>query len=243
MSDLMLNHGLLAKPSPAVAGLARAFTLSTVRRLDGRRKGEVVRFLAGALLLEPPEPHGEPIVSLVGADLRGLDLSRAPVASATLAGADLRNARFDGAQLFDDDFSGANLAGASFRSAVVVDADFDHANLSAASFSSAEVAASTGRRVVLDSTCLSRASFADVSFHGVVSLRDAVGRGVSFRHAVGLKYLLTTDAALTDVEANDASELPKRWLQPGPDPLRTGAKGSVLCAAPPSGATTRSADA
>jgi hypothetical protein len=46
MSGLMLNKKLLAsKFDSPVRAVARTVTLTTLRRLDGERKGEVVRFL------------------------------------------------------------------------------------------------------------------------------------------------------------------------------------------------------
>jgi hypothetical protein len=52
MSDLMLNKRLLSStPRDAVRPVARAVTLTTLRRLDSSRKGDVVRFLKEARLL------------------------------------------------------------------------------------------------------------------------------------------------------------------------------------------------
>src|SRR4051794_2304552 len=51
MSDLMLNRNLLSsKPADAVRSVARTVTLTTLRRFDGARKGEVVRFVDEARL-------------------------------------------------------------------------------------------------------------------------------------------------------------------------------------------------
>ena len=51
MSGLMLDKNLLtSKEGDAVRAVARTVTLTTLRRLDGSRKGEVVRFLAEARL-------------------------------------------------------------------------------------------------------------------------------------------------------------------------------------------------
>lgn len=52
MSDLMLDRRLLrSKPGADVRRVARTATLTAVRRLDGPRRGLVVRFLAEARLL------------------------------------------------------------------------------------------------------------------------------------------------------------------------------------------------
>jgi len=52
MSKLMLERHLLnSRRGSPLRKVARAITLTTLRRLDGRRKGEVVRFLHEAGLL------------------------------------------------------------------------------------------------------------------------------------------------------------------------------------------------
>jgi hypothetical protein len=94
MSDLMLNKRLLSpKPHAAVRSVARTITLTTLRRLDGARKGEVVQFLQESRLIEV---SGSPLplagANLTGADLRGADLTDADLTGADLAGAYLMGA-------------------------------------------------------------------------------------------------------------------------------------------------------
>jgi uncharacterized protein YjbI with pentapeptide repeats len=98
--------------------VARTATLTAVRRLDGRRKGEVIRFLAEAGLLNYPIAEGDadlhhPIVNLADADLHGANLANARLHNVTLDG-DLRGARFDNANMERVSFAGADLRGASF---------------------------------------------------------------------------------------------------------------------------------
>src|SRR6476646_10681621 len=58
MSGLMLHEKLLtSKEGSAVRAVARTVTLATLRRLDGERKGEVVRFLAEARLITGAKQH------------------------------------------------------------------------------------------------------------------------------------------------------------------------------------------
>jgi hypothetical protein len=58
MSDLMLDRELLrSKPGADARKVARTATLTAVRRLDGRRKGLVVQFLAEARLIHYKEGH------------------------------------------------------------------------------------------------------------------------------------------------------------------------------------------
>ena len=78
MSDLMLSKRLLSsKPGDAARSVAHTITLTTLRRLDGARKGEVVRFLEEARLIHV---RGFP-VRLDGADLTA-PTSRAPTSLA-----------------------------------------------------------------------------------------------------------------------------------------------------------------
>ena len=81
MSELMLDRQLLKRPKldapniDAPNNVARTLTLTTLRQLDGERKGEVVRFLAQAGLLEGDRSSAR--VVLEDADLRGAKLSGA----------------------------------------------------------------------------------------------------------------------------------------------------------------------
>lgn len=108
MSDLMLNKRLLSsKERDAVRSVARTVTLTTLRRLDGGRKGEVVRFLEEAGLID----RSGSLVRLAGANLTFADLRDADLTDAFLTNADLRDAIM-GANLTRADLKGANLKGA-----------------------------------------------------------------------------------------------------------------------------------
>jgi membrane protein implicated in regulation of membrane protease activity len=86
-----------------VRTLARARTLTMLRRLDGERKGTVLQFLYEAGLI-----NTDRIVDLTGADLRGADLYGADLRMANLSDAHLRLADLHSAVL-----SNANLRGAT----------------------------------------------------------------------------------------------------------------------------------
>ena len=58
--------------------LARGHTLSVLERLDGRHKGSVLRFLYGAGLIYAGAGQSR-VIALDGADLRGANLSHAPL--------------------------------------------------------------------------------------------------------------------------------------------------------------------
>jgi uncharacterized protein YjbI with pentapeptide repeats len=142
MSDLMLHSKLLrSQPGSEVRAVARTLTLATLRRLSGERKGEVVRFLSEAQLLNPSGHEINDIepatVDLADADLRGVVLARAALRDSSLEGADLRGANFTGARLSHMDFLDTDLKGASFRNAVLLKDHFDDARLDGAVFDGA----------------------------------------------------------------------------------------------------------
>jgi len=134
MGGLFTEHDLVntadpqADPQAAVVRqLAKAQTLTVLARLDGRRKGALVRFLWEAGLIQPlPKkkrpPKGplskesEPIVRLRGADLHGADLRGAKLYRANFRGADLSGADLSEATLIDACLV-ANLSGADFSEA------------------------------------------------------------------------------------------------------------------------------
>jgi hypothetical protein len=104
MSQLLTDIALhQAQPGDHLSTLARARTLTVLMRLDGVRKGSVLRFLheAGLIATEPN------IVKLRGANLRGTELGgRFGGPDNPVRGVDLRRA-----DLEDVDLSGANLWG------------------------------------------------------------------------------------------------------------------------------------
>ena len=91
MSKLLLDRDLLQVRRGTEANtLAHTLTLSVLRRLDGERKGVVVRFLDEAGLIRGPNSK----IVLWGADLRHVTLDRASLDRPALEHADLRHASF-----------------------------------------------------------------------------------------------------------------------------------------------------
>jgi Pentapeptide repeats (8 copies) len=150
ISTLLFERKLrTAKEGDEVRTLARARTLSTLRELDGERKGQLIRFLyeAGLIRVEKSLIKREsnsktgtiattvmPRSSVI--DLKGADLSRANLSS---KGA-LRDATFgliavnlSGTNLSDANLSDANLACANLGGAILKGANLKGANLEKAS--------------------------------------------------------------------------------------------------------------
>ena len=127
MGDLLIQHDL-KKTDPDsdedVVQLARAQTLAVVRRLDGRRKSDLVLFLFRAGLIN----RYSSIVKLYGADLSGADLSGAVLMGTNLGGIDLSGADLSGADLNVADLSFAYLSGADLSNAHLISADLRRAH-------------------------------------------------------------------------------------------------------------------
>lgn len=215
MSDLMLNRHLGTSEVSGVRDVARAFTIATVRQLDGERKGLVIRFLvkAGLLQRNADLPTVSPPVDLTDADLRGANLARVSFMADHLDGADLRGAKFDGAQLRGTSFSGAHLRGASFNHALLDDVSFAYADLSAAVLDDATIADTS---FAFD--CLTDASFVgawfdptylDVTRHTDFSGAD--GRHVDFRRTTDLLLITVWQARFPDVRLDGTFEAPSGW--------------------------------
>jgi uncharacterized protein YjbI with pentapeptide repeats len=108
MGDLLTDDDLIRTDRVDIRQLARAQTLTVSARLDGSRKGALVRFLYGAGLIN----SGKAIVQLSGADLSGADLNNASLYLADLGGANLSDA-----DLSDADLNAASLSNADLRQA------------------------------------------------------------------------------------------------------------------------------
>jgi len=190
MSDLMLDDSRqTAKGEARVRQVMRTSTLTTLRRLDGRRKGLVIQFLSEAGLIDyevtddafPPPP----VVSLLGADLTHTSFDGPLFGGLNLFGADLRNADFHDVEI------AANLESADLRGA-----DFSRARL-------------TGLR--LADACVSRSRFVEAHLRGA-DLRRVAGHGTDFTRA-NLRGANLRGATLPAVKLVGAT-LPDHWDDP-----------------------------
>jgi hypothetical protein len=134
MADLMLREGLLdSQPDSTVRDVARARTLAALRQLDGERKGQVVRFVREASMIES---EGTILdlseADLTRADLVGANLTGANLSKADLTGADLVGASLTGANLARANLTGANLSEAYLSEAYLANSNLTRANLAGA---------------------------------------------------------------------------------------------------------------
>ena len=156
MEHLMLEQGLGSASAASEASiLARAFTTTSLRELDGRRKGALLLFLLEAGLLEKEKPvldlgkanfSGTVLFApeLSGLNLREVSFAGADLKEAKFVDADLSSAYLQGATLIEADLtgadlSGANLEGAKLMGAILTGTDLSGANLAKADLSDARV--------------------------------------------------------------------------------------------------------
>ena len=167
-----LSNGTITRDDPkldAVLDIARARTLSILRRLegDGNRKGSVVHFLVDAELIEGLDLLKDANLKeaylykvnlfranlfntnlsganlseakLFGSNLTGSDLSEANLSGANLSGVKLTKANLSGSDLFESDLSGSNLVGSDLSEAKLYKSNLSGSNLSGASLSFANL--------------------------------------------------------------------------------------------------------
>ena len=130
MSQLLLDKNLRKEGSEART-IARARTLSTLRELDGFRKGLLIKFLAEAELVSKEKV----VISVVDANLKGADLSGADLKNTDLIDADLSGAHLVDARLINASLINADLSGAYFIRTDLKNTDLKNADLRDAYFS------------------------------------------------------------------------------------------------------------
>jgi len=109
LTSLLLERNLRqADSDDEVARAARAHTLTLLRELDGRARGQVLRFLYESALLNADHPA----VDLQSAQLSAIDLARVQMAGVNLRNVDLREAQLIEAIMPASDLRQAHLQGA-----------------------------------------------------------------------------------------------------------------------------------
>lgn len=199
LSHLLLQERLAqARLGAEVLDVARTATLTAVSRLDGARRGQVIRALDEAGVLFHLDSSGGPQpLNLTDADLSEADLHGAVLTSVTLNGANLTRAILDHAaipfaQLINadlrradlsftyirySDLSGANLMGADLAGADLTAANVSGADLSGADLSGADLSGADLSRANLTGANLSGANLRLADLQGSLggNLSDAVG--------------------------------------------------------------------
>lgn len=180
-----------------------------LRALNPTRRWSLVLFLAVMGLLA----KGRPLVSLAGADLRGVDGSVAQLKEVDLSGADLSGAELSGAELSGAKLSGANLNGAKLFGADLIGADLENADLRNAELISADL-----RNAKLQDANLEHAKLEDANLFGAVLHRAKLGhaslRGADLEAAeledadLSHAVLLPTTLRLNETPSNMTAE---RW--------------------------------
>ena len=135
MAELLLKENLRTTENEEVRHVARTLTLTILRGLSPRRKGNVIIFLYEAKLIN----RGETTISLMDSDLSGANLANANLAFGSLIGADLTSAILTGANLANAyllcanlayaNLEGTNLTGAVLTGTNLASADLENANL------------------------------------------------------------------------------------------------------------------
>jgi len=145
MSDLLLTKHLRESGGKdEVRRVARTITLAVLHRLDGKRKGFVLLFLAESGLIDRDKaiiPLGS-LGGLYGADLSGVDLSgnyRPDLDQISIAYSILDRANLAGVYLRGSILEGSRLVGADFTGAYLQEADLVLANLTGAKLTGADL--------------------------------------------------------------------------------------------------------
>ena len=212
MSNLLLDRGLLkADWNGPLVNFAQTLTLTVFHQLDGRRKGEVLQFLANTGLIKPPRPK----IDLTRADLRHVDAHERSFSALDVENADLRGADFRRAAIYDSSFSFADLERDDFSFALLQGVTMDGANLARADFRYSWVSPASFEVACLASVTFSHAKIEGSSFQGAIGDRvDFTRAGL---HHVDFRRDREVDAptALTHLRLEgvvlDGTALPAPW--------------------------------
>jgi uncharacterized protein YjbI with pentapeptide repeats len=201
--DTSLRDELWSGLDNKVRTIARTLTLTTLQRLNGERKGILLRFLYEAdLILVKGNTLAPPLV-LRGADLTRADLSKAFLIEADLTGVNLGKAILTETCLSGSILTDANLTGAKLRRAYLRRADLAFAKLSRACLNKADLYGAN-----LQKSSLGWANLRDAD------LRDADLRGADLRRAK------LRGANLEGVVYDNRTVWPKGFAPP-PEAVRT----------------------
>lgn len=218
----LLKEGLHeSKPNHPARSVARILTLTTLTRLDNKRKRGILEFLFESGLIEKAKflfesgltEKGKPIVELreanlpdidlSGANFRGADLSGAYLTKANLSRANLAYTNLSGAYLIQSDLGSARLTWAKLietdlSHAGLNDAELGQTDLSGAKFTKAEC-----NRAIFFGANLSRADLREAIICDGADFSNAILREADLR-GTHLKYANFRKADLSGANFHEA---------------------------------------
>jgi len=235
MTALLLDHRVHEfKESSEIRSVAQAATLSTLRNLDGQRKGEVLQFLHQSGLISCENS----VIKLNGADLKearlkqaeleGADLKQAELERADLTCANLMEANLEGANLKEAYLEGAHLHGAHIEKAYMTwahmngaylcRAHLDAANLNGADLNGADLSEAHLENAILRWTKLKEADLrqADLKYANLTraKLKKANLRQADLTKAIVTPKQLLAAALIEDAIMPDGTKY-KKWVARG----------------------------
>jgi len=193
---LLRDQNLFAsQPEDEVRASFQSRTLEVFPKLDGKTKGDLVRFLHDTKLIGDAavvDPEGADLdmanlnrADLRDADLAGANLSHADLRSANLSGANLQRAVLGGANLWGADLSRADLRGANLWGTTLNKASLRKADLSKAHLSEANLWGADLRQANLHHAYLWGAVLDDSNLQGARNLsHKQLALAKSFERAI-----------------------------------------------------------
>jgi len=219
MSKLLFRQNLrTSEPKTEVRYVARAQTLTVLRRLDTLRKGYLLQFLYEAGLINN-EVNGSIIdlngADLQGAELQGLQLRKVNLGGTNLHGANLKKANLSGAMLRKADLSNTNMCEARLSQTNLHIVNLSQADLSGAVLSEADLTKAILRKALLIQADLSGADLtgtdlSDANLSGAnLSGAELLGANLSGAELMGAN-LQGTDLMNTDLQGSRLNTSPSR---------------------------------
>jgi uncharacterized protein YjbI with pentapeptide repeats len=177
-----------------VRQVIQARSVPLLRSVTADRRWSLIQFLSLMGLLGKDQP----VVSLAGADLRGVDGHRAPLrcvhlqeanlSAADLSEADLRASNLSEADLSEADLQGANLSASILLRAELREAHLGGAHVSVANLSEANLHKANLRKADLSASNLSGVDFSEADLRGArLNLCDLRGSNLSSADLSGVE--------------------------------------------------------
>jgi uncharacterized protein YjbI with pentapeptide repeats len=210
MGDLLLDKKLReAQTGDEVRILAQAQTHTVLPTLNADRKRSIVVFLYKSMLIQDPDP----IVGLVGADLREVDLSNAHLPGINVQGVNLQEADLGRANLRTASLSEAFLREAFLSYADLRGADLRGAFLWSAFLQGADLREADLREADLQGADLQGAFFRGANLQGA----DLGGALLTESDILGVEPLTQEQLEQASGDKNtklpEGLERPKSWTQ------------------------------